>query len=558
MEEREKNEVTVTEPTASNTQKSPPLKRCWWFYAVLVGIALICVSTWFRFVQVIGPGGVYWRSSTELDLRQEVMTVADYEKLQTKMPECNIRWSIPIGDKTFDSQATAIRLGTLSAEDIEHFALFDRLENVDGNGCTDYEALLALYEAYPELDIRWGITLGTTKYANGSYALRLSMDKCSAADLLEKLAWFPALSSVYVSGAMDSADQDAILEKYPHIAFDWEISLLGTTLRSTVEEISFAGQALAEADLTALAAQLHFFPNLTVIDLTDCGFSNERLVQFRNDTGVEIGWNLELLGVTVSSLDEEIDLSNIRITDVGVVEDALPLFSRLKKVVMCDCGISDEMMDALNKRHEDIQFVWMLRHYGYKLRTDTDNFIAARKMDHWALGNTQTSWMTYMEDLIALDLGHMYFQDLDFLYSMPKIQYLIIADCGNVLDFTPIGSLEDLIYAELFLTYGSDLTPLTNCKKLLDLNICFTPVSYDHLVWFLDQMPQLERLWFAGNRFSKAQRTELEEKYPHIEFYLPGGGHSSGGTWRQHPRYFQMRDVFHMYYMTGGTGGAPV
>ena len=179
----ESSEVRETPAATEKPAEAPrPLKKTWWFYAVLVGIVLVCASTWFRFVQVIGPGGVYWRSSTELDLRAEVMSVADYEKLQQKLPDCAIRWNIPIGDKTFDSQSTSIRLGHLSMEDIEHFALFDRLENVDGNGCTDYEALLALYETHPEWDIRWGITFGTAKYANGSYALRLSMDKYSEAE----------------------------------------------------------------------------------------------------------------------------------------------------------------------------------------------------------------------------------------------------------------------------------------------------------------------------------------------------------------------------------------
>ena len=48
-------------------------------------------------------------------------------------------------------------------------------------------------------------------------------------------------------------------------------------------------------------------------------------------------------------------------------------FSRLEKVVMCNCGVSNEDMDALNKKYEDVRFVWSVRFSIWTLRTDATN-----------------------------------------------------------------------------------------------------------------------------------------------------------------------------------------
>jgi hypothetical protein len=69
------------------------------------------------------------------------------------------------------------------------------------------------------------------------------------------------------------------------------------------------------------------------------------------------------------------------------------------------------------------------------------------------------------------------------------------------------------------------------------------------------QMPWLERLWYCGNALSQEQIDALQANMPRCEMYLAPHGESTGGTWRYHPHYYEMRDVFEMYYMEGGTNG---
>ena len=66
---------------------------------------------------------------------------------------------------------------------------------------------------------------------------------------------------------------------------------------------------------------------------------------------------------------EEIDISNTSLESTAAVEEILPCFHNLKKVVMCQCGISSEEMDALNRKYEDIRFVWSVNIGGLKVMT---------------------------------------------------------------------------------------------------------------------------------------------------------------------------------------------
>ena len=96
-----------------------------------------------------------------------------------------------------------------------------------------------------------------------------------------------------------------------------------------------------------------------------------------------------------------------------------------------------------------------------------------------------------------------------------------------------------------------DISPLLNCKKLKHLNICYC-TGFDLAP--LAEMKQLERLWYAG--LGPQRGAFLVEALPDTECYFPytDPDGSTGGGWRETETYFQMRDVFAMYYQPGGTG----
>ena len=84
----------------------------------------------------------------------------------------------------------------------------------------------------------------------------------------------------------------------------------------------------------------------------------------------------------------------------------LPYLPKLKKVVMLRCGISDEDMDAIDLRHEDVQFVWMVQVRRWGLRTDRTYFTVYNNDYEFPEDNHSFAALRYCRDMIAIDLGH--------------------------------------------------------------------------------------------------------------------------------------------------------
>ena len=310
--------------------------------------------------------------------------------------------------------------------------------------------------------------------------------------------------------------------------------------------------------LEELTGKLPLFPSLESLDISHTDIhSGDALNLSKQFDNIQMLWTNELLGNRYLSDVEELDLSGIPVENISDVEDSVVLFPNLKKVIMSDCGIPDEEMDELNRRHDDIQFVWTVHFSIYSLRTDTIYFCAS---DVPNLGNVapeltseQLDPLKYCTDLEALDLGHMWYKDLNFLSGMTKMKYLILVQ-GKFSDLSPLANMPQLEYLELFNNNKIiDLTPLLSCKNLKHLNIGYC--------YFLDweplkQMTSLERLWMPHVGIDDVGKEELAAALPSTEIYWPQDDPmgSTGGGWRENQSYYDMRDALHMFYMPSGTG----
>ena len=125
---------------------------------------------------------------------------------------------------------------------------------------------------------------------------------------------------------------------------------------------------------------------------------------------------------------------------------------------------------------------------------------------------------------------------------MPKLQYLIIAD-SDISDISALAECKELIFLEMFLTPVRDYSPLLSCKKLEDLNMCYTygdPEPISKMTW-------LKRLWW----------TKIPSTYRDMAQYLPDtqvvldSGSSTGFGWREGAHYKEQRDILGMSYLVG-------
>ena len=528
--------------------------RVRWVVAALVPV--IAAAAWFFSSYSVFSGRVISRRADVIDLRGSEISVQKAEALAAEHPGKTVLWDVPLSGGSRPSDAEDLEITALSLSDIPLFSCFPNLKSVDASGCADYEALLALRAACPALELTAFVSVGGKAVPMDAQRAVLRADT-PLEELLDKLPFLPDLYRVsFAGGAVSYETHDALAAAFPGISFRWDVELLGRTASSAAKELSFAGSSLSEWDVHTLCENLFRFPLLERIDLTGCGLAGEQIAAVRAASGAAVLYELTLFGRTVSTDASELDFSGIRmgLSDVAVIEAALGEFPLLEKVVMCDCGISNEDMAALNDRHENVRFVWRVYFSGFSLRTDDTNFIAARVRNDFPIYSNDLEVLKYCPDLQALDLGHKNITHLNFLRYVPHLKYLILVE-NDVNDITPIGELQELTYLEMFWTKCEDISPLQNCKALTDLNISYIYCRPAKCLETLVNMPQLERLWYCGNNLDAGQLEELQAALPDTEMYLAAHGEPTGSTWREHPHYFEMRDFFGMYYMPGGTNG---
>jgi len=489
-----------------------------------------------------------------VDLRGNPLPAAELFSLREALPGCEILCDVPLGGQLYDSETPELTLEDLP-EDWENLTLFNSLHALTVERCTAPETMSAAAAVLPGCALRWSLSLGGAWYDTAAETIDLPAGAADFDELGARLGFFAGLRSLSVpDDILTAGEQRALAGAFPAVRFHWPVAVDGRLLSSdTTELILEPGEAL---NLAALDEALDLLPALRRVELTGSAVPGADRAAFLDaHPELEVSWTVELLGETYPWDTPALDFNNVPLADTAEIEAALPYLPRLETVEMCDTGLSNETMDELNRRYENVKFVWRVYFSGYKLRTDAEYFIAASFGDPPpAINNQHLEILRYCTEMRGLDLGHMYFTDLSFIQSMPHMTYLILAE-SSVTDLSPLAGLQELKYLEIFKTGITDLSPLLECPALEDLNICYTWVGADNAMEVLPQMKQLERLWWCNTSLSGAQQAQLQEALPECITFFLRGGESSGGIWRYHDNYYEMRDFFHMYYMPGGTNG---
>ena len=514
-----------------------------------LALALCAAAAWLFTVRV---GDRLYFCADVADARGAAVSCADYEAAAARSGPERIRWSVPIGKERYDSFSETLTLSSLPEDEIERLKYFPYLSVVDARGCADYAALAAAAAEREDLRFLW--TVPTSAGEVDGNAERLDAAGLGAEELERLAALLPRLKEVDLRRSLlDAAETDAFAAAHGELRTVYTVPLWGEEIPGDAEELRLGADAHGDAE--ELAAALGRLKKLKKLDLRDCELTPGQLARVLPlCEGVETDYVIRLCGRIFTADCTEMDISGAGSVDIAEVETAASLLPKLKKVIMSDCGVSDEEMDALDQRHPEVRYVWTVYFSIYALRTDATFFCAADvpylNYDAPVLGDAQLYPVRYCRDMIALDLGHMWIEDLSFLYNMPKLQYLILVG-GRFRDITPIGSLQDLKYLEIFQTMPRDISPLLNCKKLEQLNMCYC-FGFD--LSPLKEMKQLKRLWFVG--LGPYRGAELIEALPDTQVYCPisDPDGSTGGGWREDEAYYEMRDVFAMYYQPGGTG----
>ena len=412
----------------------------------------------------------------KIDLRGTQLQCEEYERVKSWFPEAEILWDIPFQGQFFDMDTKELTITALTVEDIPILDYFTKLEAVSGEACADYQVMDLLRQQRPDLKVRYKVPLGDKWYSYDTKGLIASGEQVE--ELREIIPYFPQLSNLRLVEPLAPADQLlALREEYPQMNIHWRIDLGGLMVNDSVEQLDLTGIPLT---VEQMEQALPYLPNLTFVDMTDCGISNEE-------------------------------------------------------------------MDALNRRHENVKIVWTVnlgKHF--RLRTDATCFMPAKEGIY--VSDEILYNLRYCTDMIAIDLGHKKITNIDFVAFMPHLKYLLLCET-LITDLTPLTGLTELVYLELFLTPKNDLSPLLTLTALEDLNLHYTWGDVN----IIAQMTWLKNLWWGyspGTNLTWEQQQMLREAIPGCNFNFTSFS-STGEGWRELPNYYAQRDVFGMYYMTG-------
>ena len=476
----------------------------------------------------------YPKNVRQLDLRDREITAGHYEKLQRRMPGCEIFWNVPFQETVIPSDAKEITVSALTRQDIPTLQYFNRLEAVNAENCTDYEALLTLLQQRPDLRVEYAVQLGETCYPADTKQLTLTS---AAATEISRLDYLPNLQTVLCAGG---ATQDLFrLNDYCRNR-KLEFGLVIGAERIPLDTKQFQAEGVTDAEI----ALLQILPELKQLHLSNPEASVETLLNLReNRPDMTVTWEKTVCGQVMDSSAEEIDLSGAAITDLDSLDRELSYFPEARLVFLGECGLDNEQLAAYREQVRDrFKLVWTVN-CGSKLkvRTDATTFMPVREYVYY-FNDEEAYNLRYCEDMVCIDIGHMSIHNIDFVQYMPNLEYLILAHT-QLQDIGPISTCKKLKFLELDWSPVRDLTPLKGCTALEDLNLGkvyadFTPVG---------EMTWLKNLWMV--ECSSADRYRMPLALPDTKVMVVGAATVANG-WRDLDNYYKMRDLLGMNYMS--------
>ena len=523
---------------------------------LLLAASLLGSMIWFLNTHFFVGGKAYANGADSLDLRNRELTVAQYEAIREKLPECEIQWNIPFQNGVYPDDSAVLTVQSLSDADLQMLAYFENLKQVDAAACRDYDQLKKLKEQYPDVELLYTVDIEGQTYSHDTafVVCRELTDQD-----IEMMAWLPELKSVDASECREYAQIGKLTAAIPHLEVSYQVELMGKVFTEADTSANFS-----DPDVDALLEKLAWLPHMENVHLVEPSASAEKLCQLMDTyPDITFTWDKTVLGRTFHSANTEYDLTGLPLSETGEerytlepmpadettriinkVEEAMAYFPNAEKVVLPAYRMDNETVSAFReKMRPEYKVVWTVYVTGRKVRTDQEVIhSSAYKV---CFIDEQSQDLYYCEDAIVVDIGHSYVKNVEWVKGMPKLKYLILTH-NWVKDITPLESCKNLIYLELYWNdYIPDYTPLLGCTALKDLNVSGTFADPEPLA----QMTWLENLWATQTGWSQAEQQMLMDSLPNTQLKFGALDYSAGG-WRDVPRYFEMRDIMGLDYNT--------
>ena len=436
---------------------------------------------WYRNTHVFVEGKAYSNRVDSLDLRQESISIEHYDQLKALLPDCEILWNVPFQNGTVSSDCGELTIDTISDGDIELMAAyFPNLKKVDASRCGDYAMLEKLQARLPELDVIYTVSLGGKSFAPDSTELSLAPEEFDLDTLTANLPYLPQVNTLeFLRTDLTLEQVEQLRTDFPGITFAFTVELLGQEYGEDTTELDLS--AMTSEQVGEVVQKLPMLPALEKIALTDAGGNSQlpkEDVKTLQEAvpGVVIDYSFDFFGTRLSTAEEEVHIKNVKIGDEGEseVRAALDLLPNCKRFVLENCQISNEVMAKLRDDYRDrTKVVWRVSFGKGSSLTDAQILRAV-----YDLVDTNCANLTYLEDVRFMDIGHNEFlKESSFISGMKSLEYVIISG-SMISDLKPFANCKNLKVLEAaFCEYIYSAEGLESCENLERLNISYTHIT---------------------------------------------------------------------------------
>ncbi|MBR5125958.1 MAG: hypothetical protein IKU68_04395 [Oscillospiraceae bacterium] len=506
------------------------------YIAILAILATALLAGCFFLSHIFVGGSFYPKNRDILYLQDRSITAEQYDSIHEKLPDCDILWNVPFQGTNISSHSRELTVADLTEADLDMLSYFPVLEKINVENCTNYQLLSRLSDQRPNLDIQYTVTIDGTTYPHTAESITISS---ISDEEIELLAYLPALTDIDAQNCNELDQIRKLTQQASGCTILYYVNISGHEVLSDTRDLKLTGVE----PLDVLEA-MPYLPGIESVELKEPAEDFASLAALcQQYPNVEFHWELDILGIPVSTEDTEVDLSGAEIPSAEYVESVMACFPNLEKVYLGECGLDNDELAAYRDRvREDYKVAWLLRLGLMPVRTDATYVMPGKPHERYYVTDKQAELLRYCEDMICVDLGHYLIYHCEWVRNMPNLRYLILADTP-IVDISPISSLKNLVFLELFGTYVEDYSPLVECTALDDLNLGYTEGKTADDI---KKMTWLKRLWWADAPVSEE---EMREALPNTEIRFQRGS-STGFGWREGQHYYDMRDLLEMYYMT--------
>lgn len=341
-----------------------------------------------------------------LDLRETGLTAEEYEFLTGALPECTVLWSVPFQDGYFGEETTELTVTSLSMADLERLEYLPKLTTLHAEGCKDYETIMALKEAKPELEIFYSVSIGGKEYRENT--AEMTVNDADVQELTELLAYLPALETVIFAGTVPENEQIyTLMQQYPDVTFVWDFELYGVPVNSLDTKLILSDIPMESVEIVENA--LKYFYNLEWVEMCGCGIPSEEMdALWKRHPETRFVWTVKV-GVCELRTDIQVFMP---------YQYGYDGYSKLFDKHMAEMKYCVDIicMDMGHMGISDYSFLEYMPNMKYLILADTDG--------------TDFSVLANLKELVFLELFMTTFDQAEVLTGLTKLEDLNLGNCA--------------------------------------------------------------------------------------------------------------------------------